>query len=189
MLQDMSKQRSKSLRRRVSNPSREFKIRFNNRRVSDNSDSEVFELKKDEDSVDIEEPTKSQILNLIKRKILKLFIKDKHKEKYYTPRRRDWYELRAGGLDGEGITISGNENDGWEVRTITNLVYVLNHSLTKIVGSTYNSLIRENLIERTRRGTNVTTTTTVNSGQGNDCLLYTSPSPRDATLSRMPSSA
>ena len=24
---------------------------------------------------------------------------------------------------------------------------------------------------------------------GNDCLLYTSPSPRDATLSRMPSSA
>ena len=26
-------------------------------------------------------------------------------------------------------------------------------------------------------------------GQGNSCLLYTSPSPRDATLSRMPSSA
>ena len=26
-------------------------------------------------------------------------------------------------------------------------------------------------------------------GQVNDCLLYTSPSPRDATLSRMPSSA
>ena len=26
-------------------------------------------------------------------------------------------------------------------------------------------------------------------GQENDCLLYTSPSPRDATLSRMPSSA
>ena len=25
--------------------------------------------------------------------------------------------------------------------------------------------------------------------QDNDCLLYTSPSPRDATLSRMPSSA
>ena len=25
--------------------------------------------------------------------------------------------------------------------------------------------------------------------QGTDCLLYTSPSPRDATLSRMPSSA
>ena len=25
--------------------------------------------------------------------------------------------------------------------------------------------------------------------QGDDCLLYTSPSPRDATLSRMPSSA
>ena len=25
--------------------------------------------------------------------------------------------------------------------------------------------------------------------EGNDCLLYTSPSPRDATLSRMPSSA
>ena len=28
-----------------------------------------------------------------------------------------------------------------------------------------------------------------NFGQGTDCLLYTSPSPRDATLSRMPSSA
>ena len=27
------------------------------------------------------------------------------------------------------------------------------------------------------------------SGQSGDCLLYTSPSPRDATLSRMPSSA
>ena len=27
------------------------------------------------------------------------------------------------------------------------------------------------------------------SGQSTDCLLYTSPSPRDATLSRMPSSA
>ena len=26
-------------------------------------------------------------------------------------------------------------------------------------------------------------------GKGNGCLLYTSPSPRDATLSRMPSSA
>ena len=26
-------------------------------------------------------------------------------------------------------------------------------------------------------------------GYGNSCLLYTSPSPRDATLSRMPSSA
>ena len=26
-------------------------------------------------------------------------------------------------------------------------------------------------------------------GQARDCLLYTSPSPRDATLSRMPSSA
>ena len=26
-------------------------------------------------------------------------------------------------------------------------------------------------------------------GQSEDCLLYTSPSPRDATLSRMPSSA
>ena len=26
-------------------------------------------------------------------------------------------------------------------------------------------------------------------GHGNVCLLYTSPSPRDATLSRMPSSA
>ena len=26
-------------------------------------------------------------------------------------------------------------------------------------------------------------------GEGNSCLLYTSPSPRDATLSRMPSSA
>ena len=26
-------------------------------------------------------------------------------------------------------------------------------------------------------------------GDGNNCLLYTSPSPRDATLSRMPSSA
>ena len=30
---------------------------------------------------------------------------------------------------------------------------------------------------------------TVNGGNGNTCLLYTSPSPRDATLSRMPSSA
>ena len=29
----------------------------------------------------------------------------------------------------------------------------------------------------------------INSGIGKDCLLYTSPSPRDATLSRMPSSA
>ena len=30
---------------------------------------------------------------------------------------------------------------------------------------------------------------TANMGRYNDCLLYTSPSPRDATLSRMPSSA
>ena len=30
---------------------------------------------------------------------------------------------------------------------------------------------------------------TMISGQGGNCLLYTSPSPRDATLSRMPSSA
>ena len=29
----------------------------------------------------------------------------------------------------------------------------------------------------------------VAANQGRDCLLYTSPSPRDATLSRMPSSA
>ena len=29
----------------------------------------------------------------------------------------------------------------------------------------------------------------VETGAGNNCLLYTSPSPRDATLSRMPSSA
>ena len=31
--------------------------------------------------------------------------------------------------------------------------------------------------------------TVKSSGTVNDCLLYTSPSPRDATLSRMPSSA
>ena len=30
---------------------------------------------------------------------------------------------------------------------------------------------------------------TINVPSNNDCLLYTSPSPRDATLSRMPSSA
>ena len=29
----------------------------------------------------------------------------------------------------------------------------------------------------------------INVGQGNACLLYTSPSPRDRTRSRMPSSA
>ena len=29
----------------------------------------------------------------------------------------------------------------------------------------------------------------IGNGQSNPCLLYTSPSPRDATLSRMPSSA
>ena len=32
-------------------------------------------------------------------------------------------------------------------------------------------------------------TTGLDEGQCQDCLLYTSPSPRDATLSRMPSSA
>ena len=34
-----------------------------------------------------------------------------------------------------------------------------------------------------------TSTTAVKGGNSKDCLLYTSPSPRDATLSRMPSSA
>ena len=32
-------------------------------------------------------------------------------------------------------------------------------------------------------------TVAAGNGSGNACLLYTSPSPRDATLSRMPSSA
>ena len=38
-----------------------------------------------------------------------------------------------------------------------------------------------------QRGTN--THPGVNVGMGKDCLLYTSPSPRDRTRSRMPSSA
>ena len=39
------------------------------------------------------------------------------------------------------------------------------------------------------RGLNNDRTIRINNDQQEDCLLYTSPSPRDATLSRMPSSA
>ena len=38
-------------------------------------------------------------------------------------------------------------------------------------------------------GSTITFNTAPPAGTGNVCLLYTSPSPRDATLSRMPSSA
>ena len=38
-------------------------------------------------------------------------------------------------------------------------------------------------------GSDLDTVTLIESLSGDSCLLYTSPSPRDATLSRMPSSA
>ena len=38
-------------------------------------------------------------------------------------------------------------------------------------------------------GNNMKATVTITGGGVSNCLLYTSPSPRDATLSRMPSSA
>ena len=46
----------------------------------------------------------------------------------------------------------------------------------------YNPLTKENLIKMSNKVTEVTKDIL-------PCLLYTSPSPRDATLSRMPSSA
>ena len=43
--------------------------------------------------------------------------------------------------------------------------------------------------DRHRRNNNNTSNSNSTSNSNNSCLLYTSPSPRDATLSRMPSSA
>ena len=56
-----------------------------------------------------------------------------------------------------------------------------------LIDATFDWMLHSN---SNRMKTNATVATV--SGQGNTikaCLLYTSPSPRDATLSRMPSSA
>ena len=45
------------------------------------------------------------------------------------------------------------------------------------------------IVVESRRGSSLSRSTRLKFGLNYDCLLYTSPSPRDATLSRMPSSA
>ena len=49
--------------------------------------------------------------------------------------------------------------------------------------------IKARIAERGRAGIVPDSTAPLNPRRVYDCLLYTSPSPRDATLSRMPSSA
>ena len=60
---------------------------------------------------------------------------------------------------------------------------------TYILRISQGELDRSNFCERELTVVITSVPATVDFGAGVSCLLYTSPSPRDATLSRMPSSA
>ena len=83
------------------------------------------------------------------------------------------------------ITIDSNQ--------VPQFPYLLGANFYSLpVDSNYNSAINQNDIPKTARRLSIAGMS--RNGEGlvasiSDCLLYTSPSPRDATLSRMPSSA
>ena len=58
-----------------------------------------------------------------------------------------------------------------------------------IVTGAGGGLGKQHALEFARRGAKVVVNDLGGAVDGSGCLLYTSPSPRDATLSRMPSSA
>ena len=88
------------------------------------------------------------------------------------------------------LSAIANPIDGYRFRTqnysqVDNILYVNGSAASEgIVGAI--DLCDGSLIGMMASGSSTTTTAW---GHYNDCLLYTSPSPRDATLSRMPSSA
>ena len=98
---------------------------------------------------------------------------------------RNWGELIVPGntVIQDGSNASGNYVMGLGIATGTMSVTNAGLGLTPSTGFfQYNNVP---LTKLTGRGENATANIHVNNG----CLLYTSPSPRDATLSRMPSSA
>ena len=67
-----------------------------------------------------------------------------------------------------------------------------NHQHTVTAGDTLSKIARDNdvsLDALLAANPQITNPNAISVGQVINCLLYTSPSPRDATLSRMPSSA
>ena len=113
----------------------------------------------------------------------------------------DAYNVEVTDYIPTGMSLSTNDTNGWTVSgtTATNSVANLSAGqqttldivLTVDANFMGTSLVNYAEISAADDDTDATNTPPVDtdSTPDNDCLLYTSPSPRDATLSRMPSSA
>ena len=81
------------------------------------------------------------------------------------------------------VTISGGGGSSGAATAVMSPSYYTINSSTPVTSGITTLTLAENLINTVGVGS------TVFFHQQSNCLLYTSPSPRDATLSRMPSSA